>query len=150
MPRVIQSTPERREKIAVALKDLERLLPETRQKLLVNLNLKGIVKINCGTKEDVAALEFKCKLLTAAMIADHIRCEDAAVGDELTSFFLFREKAWSKISNELWADKNGQLHPVVVLTVMVKGKCHLNPEVFPDVVSIASLPTIQLKPERVL
>jgi hypothetical protein len=104
------------ERLAVSLKDLNRMVPEVRRKMTEGkLDLTEIVRV--GEKENTPALAFSCDLLTAATICDIIRSEDRRVGDTPTGVWIFR-RAWTRVGGG------------ILLTIMVDGEVRLNPEVF--------------------
>lgn len=109
-----------KERLAVALEDLDRVAPELRVKLLKGrLDLDNVLR-HAGQhrEEEVPAVPFTCDLLTAAIACDVLRSNDRKLGDELTRVYVLRESRWTRVTSK------------TVLTVIVEGKVRLNPEVF--------------------
>lgn len=115
----------RREKLAVNLFDLDRVDPLIRAELLGGkIDVKaGPVRID-PRRPDLAAVGFRCDLLTAAIVCDILRSHDRELGDAPTRVYIKRAEAWEPLAGR------------VVLTVVVDGKCQLSPEVFPPVLEL--------------
>jgi hypothetical protein len=117
---------ERRERLAVSLEDLDRVLPNLRAKV-APLLVKD--KARLVRAEDCAAVEFGCELLMAAAVIDLLRDHDRAAGDAPTRAWVFR-KAWTRVSGTL------------PLTKMAGAQLRLNEEAFgeePPPVALAAL-----------
>ncbi len=118
---------ERKERLAVALSDLERLAEQMRLKLLVGrLDLSQAIKV--GDKDEVPAVVFSCDLLTAATICDMLRSYDRAHNDPATRIYINRALAWSKLADN------------VVLTLLIDGKVKLHPLVFTEATRMGPSP----------
>lgn len=122
---------ERKERLAVALADLDRVDPSIRGKLLAGrLDLTSTVRVGQDRMEDVPAVVFICPLLEAAIICDVLRSHDRKAGDPPTGIYINKAASWSRVTNN------------TVLTVLVDGKARLNPVIFSDAVALGSAPKV--------
>lgn len=105
-------------RVAINLKDLDRIVPAMRQSLLTGkLALaEGAIRTD-PARADEAAVAFCCDALTAALVCDIVRSHDRRAGDAPTRCYLFR-KAWSKVPG------------TVALSVVEDGQAKLNPALF--------------------
>lgn len=123
---------DRRERLAVALTDLDRVPPEVRTHLLAGrLDLSQAIRVGQDRMEDVPAVVFSCDLLTAAIVCDMLRSNDRKVGDAPTGLYINKNQSWSRITNN------------TVLTVVINGKAKLNPKVFPSDAMVGTPPPVK-------
>lgn len=126
--------PSRPERIAVNLKDLDRVNPSLRAQLLKGrLDLTRAVSPGDDVKD--AAVAFSCDLLTAACVVDTLRSHDRDVGDPPTRACVQRAPGlgWTKLPGELQ------------LTKVVAGQVILNPTAFPPMVRARDLAVPRVK-----
>lgn len=132
---------ERRERLAVAIADIDRMPADVRKKLLKDkLDLENVIR-HAGQlrQEEVPSVMFTCSLLTAAKICDIMRSNDRAVKDEPTRVYLKKELTWARVP----LDKS--------LTITIGHDVMLNPAVFaPDAppTALKVPPTKFLRPTR--
>lgn len=127
------AAPERRERLAVNMKDLEHAPAGFRNVAvneLLDVSKAGVVN---ESVED-AAMPFRCDLLTAASFCDVLRGIDRRAGCRPTRVYLQRVAAWDKLAES------------AVLTVLTNGKPALNPELFPPVAQAGSAEPPAMKP----
>lgn len=123
----------RRERLAVALADLDRVPPEIRAGLLGGkLDLSQAIRVGQDRMEDLPAVVFSCDLLAAATICDLLRSYDREHGDAPTGLYINRASTWSRITNS------------TVLTTLVGGKVALNPAVFPSATLAGTAPPVRV------
>ena len=121
-------------RLAINLFDLDRMLPMMRQTMLGGrLDLKVAVWVD-KDRLDESAVVFTCDLLEAAALCDVIRDHDRSVGDYPTRVYLCRESAWQRVPAD------------AILSIVVEGKCDLNPKHFPKDVEPAEAIPLEPKP----
>lgn len=112
------SMPEAKERLALAVEDLFRLLPEQRKKILKGkLNVSELVNTSGEGAKRVPAVAFTCDLLTAALACDAVRSTNRRLGEPPARIWVFRQ-TWSPVPGN------------AVFTLDDGGKAVLNPDVF--------------------
>lgn len=134
VPTVVQEEPTRKERLAVNLFDLDRIDPLIRGVLLKDRLVREPIKVDPNVIDEVA-VEFKGSLLSAACVCDTIRARDKEAGDHPTRVYIYRSKAWTKLSGSVVLSE-------VVLINEHSMECRLSPTVFPP--PIADIPRIPL------
>ncbi len=125
---------DRKERLAINLIDLDRVDSMIRHMLLggkLDLSHKNVIQVD-KDRFDETGVVFTCDLLTAACVCDTIRTHDKNAGDYPTRVYLFRARAWSKVSG------------ATLLSVVEDGVVILNPEVFP--VEVEPIPLVSKEP----
>lgn len=118
-------------RLAIDLKDLDRLDPVIRTRLLKGrLDLANPIQISKDRAIPDHAIPFSCGLLSAATICDIIRSEDRKSGDFPTQLYIYKT-TWNRIPSH------------VALTIQVKGSVKLNPTIFPAVAVTLIIPPPQ-------
>lgn len=117
---------ERRERLALNLWDLEKLVHPT-VRLLMNLgnnmDLANAIWVD-RDRLDETAVAFICPLLQAACIVDVLRSENRRHGERAVRIYLKRAEAWTRLPE------------VTVLTVLKDGHAELNPLWFPEPIKL--------------
>lgn len=119
LPEKQEKKPEPKERLALALKDMDRMLPEVRKNLLGGkLDLTSIIKAGADRVDSVPAVAFSCDLLEAALVCDNLRSMDRKVGDDPTRIYVLKATAWTLVPER------------TILTCTDGEKVYLNSEVF--------------------
>lgn len=114
---------ERRERLAIALEDIEQIEQDFRGPLLKGrLDLTTIIRVmGESVAGDTPIVAFSCDLLTAAVVCDLLRA---------------RARKEGKVPPRMYWNKTGvswyRVTLDVVFTVVVNGRARLNPEAFPN------------------
>lgn len=123
-PRPRADQPERAERLAVNLFDLDRIDPFIREQLgLARKLVAEAIRIDAD-RSDETAVAFGCPLEEAAATLDIIRDHDRRAGDHPTRAYLRRRAggAWERMPAN------------AVFSVIMRGQLALNADVFPSFV----------------
>ena len=121
------------ERLGINLFDLERVDTGMYQRLLagrLDLRKESVVRLS-DSKPDDSVVPFTCGTREAALVCDILRSENRREGDEPVRVYIFRAKAWTRLSGQ------------VILTLPGDPesgqKARLNPDIFPSQVMYAPL-----------